>query len=139
KASRSALRTALLVPFTAGGLESSTNHLFAVSFAAPPIGPEPEPSPAAAGATARPVMQRSVTASRRNLLNFPPVRCQSPADTPLFRYLGSLAISNLMSNKALPLSGAGIESDFLDRLRQENRPPLSSAPGSVDADSVEDS
>src|SRR5712691_5708684 len=73
-ASRSDLRTALLVPFTAGGLESSTNQFVAVSFAAPPIGPEPDPFPAAAGATARPVRQRSVTASRRNLLNFPPVQ-----------------------------------------------------------------
>src|SRR6266545_4062211 len=72
KASRSALSFVLLVPLTAGGLASSTNQLVAVSFAAPPRGPE-APSPAPAGATARPATHTSVITSRRLLISILPL------------------------------------------------------------------
>jgi len=52
-----------------------TSGALVVSFAAPPILPTLEdPSTAPACATAKKAMQRSVTASRRVLLNIPPVR-----------------------------------------------------------------
>src|SRR6188472_2976506 len=73
KVSRSDFRAALLVPFDAGALESSTNHFVAVSLAAPPIAPEPDPFPAPAGATESKATHRSVTASRRLLLRIPPL------------------------------------------------------------------
>src|SRR6266511_4626411 len=72
KASRSALSFVLLVPLTAGGLASSTNQLVAVSFAAPPRGPE-APSPAPAGATARPATHTSVITSSRLLISILPL------------------------------------------------------------------
>src|SRR5215467_1070473 len=66
KASCSAFNFVLLVPFVAGGLESSTNQFVGVSLAEPPTDPgAPAPSPAKAGATARPATHRSANTSRR--------------------------------------------------------------------------
>src|SRR6266550_8625275 len=74
-ASRSDFSFALLVPFTAGGLASSTNQLVAVSLAVPPMRPAAEgPSPATAGATARPATHRSASTSRRLVFSIFPFR-----------------------------------------------------------------
>src|SRR5215831_11303783 len=87
KASCSAFNFALLVPFVAGGLESSTNQLVGVSLAAPPTDPgAPAPSPASAGATARPATQIEASTSRRLVFNISPLPffgwCQRPAGPP---------------------------------------------------------
>src|SRR3954470_2731774 len=69
KASRSALSFALLVPFTAGALPSSTNQVVALSFPDPPTDPgdaAPLP-PASAGETARPAGHSSASTSRKFL------------------------------------------------------------------------
>src|SRR5215831_20531256 len=102
KASCSAFNFASLVPFVAGGLESSTNQFVGVSLAEPPTDPgAPGPSPASAGATARPATHRSARTSRRLVFGsiLSPssslVRGQRPAGTPLgpSRILGDIEVA----------------------------------------------
>src|SRR5919107_2008058 len=84
--SRSAFSFALLVPFAAGALESSTNQLVAVSLRTP-VSPAP-PSPASAGTTHNPAMHSSAGSSRKVLLRIPSPSASSWVSEPSVAWSG---------------------------------------------------